>query len=247
MPWVEAAEPVVEEVHDEFELEQEAEFAAPVSDSYTVGQPSAVEGSHEFTFEKVSDEVLEEPQPEVTSAFEFDPVVPAAPAAPVVEEPAAFEPEPEPEPVAAAPTFEPAPPPPPAVTVPAAAPAGAGGQFAAPLGTGRRWGGNDADLPVEVAEDERRLHNDARRFARLLVSEIKLYNEPKVKEGRSKSDIYERLREDIDRSREMYEKRVAPPVAARHDYFHQELVNTLAEGDPSKLGAAYPGASLSAN
>jgi hypothetical protein len=119
------------------------------------------------------------------------------------------------------------------------------GQFAAPLGA-RRWGSVDADLPIEVAEDERRLHNDARRFARLLVSEIKLYNEQKVKEGRSQGNLYERLREDIDRSRQMYDKRVAPPVAARYDYFHQELVNTLAEGDPNKLGEGYPGSSVSA-
>lgn len=120
-------------------------------------------------------------------------------------------------------------------------------QYAAPLGGTRRYGIAEPELPIEVGEEERRLHNDARRFARLLVSEIKLYNEPKVKEGRSKSDIYDRLRDDIDRSRQMYEKRVAPPVAARHDYFHQELVNTLAEGDPAKLGSSYPGASVSAN
>ncbi|HEX7996974.1 MAG TPA: hypothetical protein VF528_01055 [Pyrinomonadaceae bacterium] len=118
--------------------------------------------------------------------------------------------------------------------------------FVAPLGgTARRWGRDEA-LPIEVPEDEKRLHNDARRFARLLVSEIKLYNEQKVQEGRSQGDIYERLREDIDRSRQMYDKRVAPPVAARYDYFHQELVNTLAEGDAGKLGNDYPGASPSA-
>ncbi|HEX8653264.1 MAG TPA: hypothetical protein VF708_20790 [Pyrinomonadaceae bacterium] len=119
-------------------------------------------------------------------------------------------------------------------------------QFSAPLGTARRYGSSDAELPVDVSDEERRLHNDARRFARLLVSEIKLYNEQKVKEGRSQGNIYERLREDIDRSRQMYDKRVAPPVAARYDYFHQELVNTLAEGDPSKLGDTYPGATVSA-
>ncbi|MGB7923768.1 MAG: hypothetical protein WCF57_11040, partial [Pyrinomonadaceae bacterium] len=119
-------------------------------------------------------------------------------------------------------------------------------QFSAPLGTARRYGSTDAELPVDVSDEERRLHNDARRFARLLVSEIKLYNEQKVKEGRSQGNIYERLREDIDRSRQMYDKRVAPPVAARYDYFHQELVNTLAEGDPAKLGDTYPGATASA-
>jgi hypothetical protein len=133
----------------------------------------------------------------------------------------------------------------PPITQPQAAPA-ATGQFSAPLGTSRRYGAADMDLPIEVAEDERRLHNDARRFARLLVSEIKLYNEQKVKEGRSQGNLYERLREDIDRSRQMYDKRVAPPVAARYDYFHQELINTLAEGDPNKLGEGYPGSTVSA-
>ncbi len=105
-----------------------------------------------------------------------------------------------------------------------------------------RFSDRNVDLPIEVGEEERRLHNDARRFARLLVSEIKLYNEQKVKEGREGRDLYERLREAIDRSREMYDKRVQPPVAAKFDYFHYELVSTLAEGEETKLGGSYPGA-----
>lgn len=112
---------------------------------------------------------------------------------------------------------------------------------------GRRRFGADADLPVDVSsEEERRLHNDARRFARLLVSEIKLYNEQKVDEGRMQHDLYDRLREYIDRSREMYDKRVKPEVATKYDYFHHELVNTLAGGDEAKLGETYPGATVSA-
>ena len=100
------------------------------------------------------------------------------------------------------------------------------------------------DLPIDVPEEERRLHNDARRFARLLVSEIKLYNEKKVLEGRQAHDLYDRLREAIDRSREMYDKRVQPPVAARFDYFHYELLNSLAEGDVARFGSGYPGATV---
>jgi hypothetical protein len=120
-------------------------------------------------------------------------------------------------------------------------------EVTAPATTPRRRYGQDVDLPVEVASDEeRRLHNDARRFARLLVSEIKLYNEQKVVEGRSQGDLYQRLREYIDRSREMYDKRVKAEVAQRYDYFHNELVSTLAEGDEAKLGSAYPGATVSA-
>jgi hypothetical protein len=117
----------------------------------------------------------------------------------------------------------------------------------APAATPRRRYGADVELPIEVAsEEERRLHNDARRFARLLVSEIKLYNEQKVSEGRTQGDLYGRLREYIDRSREMYDKRVKPEVAGRYDYFHHEIVSTLAEGDEAKLGSAYPGATVSA-
>jgi hypothetical protein len=100
------------------------------------------------------------------------------------------------------------------------------------------------DLPIDVPEEERRIHNDARRFARLLVSEIKLYNEKKVMEGRQAHDLYERLQEAIDRSREMYDKRVQPPVAAKFDYFHYELLNSLAEGNIERLGPSYPGASV---
>lgn len=117
----------------------------------------------------------------------------------------------------------------------------------APAATPRRRYGAEVELPVEVAsEEERRLHTDARRFARLLVSEIKLYNEQKVADGRSQGDLYQRLREYIDRSREMYDKRVKPEVAQRYDYFHHELVSTLAEGDQAKLGSTYPGATVSA-
>ena len=157
--------------------------------------------------------------------------------------------------LASEPVSEPAMPAMPSMIAPApAAPAfvpmapGSAAQYSTPLGSKRRRSAiAEPDLPIEVGEEERRLHNDARRFARLLVSEIKLYNEKKVKEGRNQSDIYDRLRDDIERSREMYAKRVAPPVAARHDYFHQELVNTLAEGDSAKLGSGYPGASVAMN
>jgi hypothetical protein len=94
---------------------------------------------------------------------------------------------------------------------------------------------------VPGSETEQRAHNDARRFARLLVSEIKLYNAAKVNDGRRNFDLYERLKDEIDRSRKVYDKRVSPTVAARFDYFYDELVQTLAEGDPAKLGQDCPG------
>ncbi len=76
----------------------------------------------------------------------------------------------------------------------------------------------------------------ARRYARLLVSEIKLYNEGAVRVGREKRDLLARLAMEIDRARRLYEERVSPAVAARGLYFQQELVQTLADGDPGLLG-----------
>jgi hypothetical protein len=78
----------------------------------------------------------------------------------------------------------------------------------------------------------------ARRYAKLLVSEIKLYNESAVRLGREKRDLMNRLRPEIDRARKLYEERVSPTVAARGSYFQQELVQTLADGDPALLGSS---------
>lgn len=86
------------------------------------------------------------------------------------------------------------------------------------------------------ADDPQRAVDDARRIARLLVSEIKLYNEKKVAEGRAAGDLYERLKDDIERSRQVYSERTPEHVRASSDFFHEELVRILAEGRPEALG-----------
>jgi len=87
--------------------------------------------------------------------------------------------------------------------------------------------------PTPGASDD---DEGARRYARLLVSEIKLYNESAVQVGRQKRDIAERLRAEIARARRLYEDRVPPEVRARRDYFDEELVQTLAGGEAALLG-----------
>ena len=87
-----------------------------------------------------------------------------------------------------------------------------------------------------VSPEEQKAHEDAKRFARLVVSEIKLYNEAKVNEGRRNKDLYERLKEDIERGRQMYSDRVAAGVRESTNYFFDELVRILAGGDATALG-----------
>ncbi len=75
----------------------------------------------------------------------------------------------------------------------------------------------------------------ARRYARLLVSEIKLYHESDVLAGRRARDLASRLGGEISRARVLYDQRVPPHVRQRADYFHDELVRTLADGDSTLL------------
>jgi hypothetical protein len=87
-----------------------------------------------------------------------------------------------------------------------------------------------------LSPEEQKSHDDAKRFARLVVSEIKLYNEAKVNEGRKNKDLYERLKEDIERGRQMYSDRVPANVRDSTNYFYDELVRILAGGDAGALG-----------
>jgi hypothetical protein len=85
-------------------------------------------------------------------------------------------------------------------------------------------------------DDEGKRHDEARRFARLLVSEIKLYNESKVDQGRANRDLYDRMKDDIDRSRQMYDERIAEDIRKVSNYFYDELVRILADGNAEALG-----------
>jgi hypothetical protein len=95
-----------------------------------------------------------------------------------------------------------------------------------------------SDVAVPAGDEE--LHKKAKRFAKLLVDEIKLYNQAKVTEGRSHNDLYDRLKDDIEKSRAMYDKRYASTSVGSARYFDQELVRILAENDVAKLGANFP-------
>jgi hypothetical protein len=76
----------------------------------------------------------------------------------------------------------------------------------------------------------------AKRYARLLVSEIKLYHEAAVLVGRRERDLLTRLGGEIARARVLYEQRV-PDARRGTDHFHNELVRTLANGDAGLLEA----------
>jgi hypothetical protein len=97
-----------------------------------------------------------------------------------------------------------------------------------------------ATAPAESVADEEELHKKARRFAKLLVDEIVLYNQRKVAEGRQNHDLYDRLKDDIEKSRATYEKRYAQTSVTKRDYFTQALIAGLADHNVILLGGNFP-------
>lgn len=90
--------------------------------------------------------------------------------------------------------------------------------------------------PNAASIEEQEIHKKAQRFARLLVDEVKLYNQAKVAEGRKHKDLYDRLKDAIEKSRATYQKRYGNTVAASGNYFQHEVVRSLAEDDVSIMG-----------
>ena len=76
----------------------------------------------------------------------------------------------------------------------------------------------------------------ALRTARLLVAEIRLFHEPAVNEGRRHRNLLSRLAPEIEKARQAYNEQVPAGVRSHTDYFHQELIRTLAGGDATLLG-----------
>lgn len=221
-----ATEYVEPAVEDEAEIWEEDDEPTAISRGVVAEPP-------ELAFEEAAGQ----------QTVQLDSLPPVAPPAPEFEaeaEVSGFEIEPEP-------PAAPVPPPPLKVAPPVAAPAPA--KPSPPAGSTEVRPPDDLEGPglafsskplaagietdVLSAGDEA-LHEEARRLARLLVSEIKLYNEEVIEEGRMAGNIYSRLREDIDRSRQMYDERIDPRI--QEDYFYQELVQRLAGGDPKLLG-----------
>jgi hypothetical protein len=167
--------------------------------------------------EEAAAEVHAEVEVVEPAALEPEPILPAPPVEVFMEPPEPVAPvvEPEPLPPVVEPPVEVAPPPPP--------PAPAGFDVS------------------QLSEAEQKVHKDAKRFAKLLVSEIELYNKTKVADGRKNHDLYKRLKSDVDRSRQTFDKRFGKALSKQVDYLHEELVRTLAANDPTALGPEYPG------
>lgn len=95
-----------------------------------------------------------------------------------------------------------------------------------------------AMAPLEEPRAEDRALEDARRFARLVATEIRLYNEEDVLLGRRHRDLASRLADSIERGRQSFSKRFPALGEGGLDILRDAYVQVLAGGDPSLLPPA---------
>jgi hypothetical protein len=108
-----------------------------------------------------------------------------------------------------------------------------------PIGHAESMAASATSPVAAISPEDQEVHRKAQRFARLLVDEVKLYNQAKVAEGRKNKDLYDRLKDAIEKSRATYQKRYGNTVAASANYFQHEIIRSLAEDDLSIMGANF--------
>ncbi len=86
-----------------------------------------------------------------------------------------------------------------------------------------------------LAPQESLRRNEARRFAKLVATDIRLYNEEAVVLGRRDRDLFRRLAEQIERGRETFDRRFPELGAPGQSLLHQAFVEILAGGDEDLL------------
>lgn len=88
------------------------------------------------------------------------------------------------------------------------------------------------DLPGAVLDMEgaQGLILEARRIARLIISEIKLYNQDKIEKLESREEVLKTLKMDLMRGKEHYNSRIAGRLPIVPDYFNETVDEILLAG-----------------
>ena len=92
----------------------------------------------------------------------------------------------------------------------------------------------EIDEVPEVAEEDAELAA-ARRFAKLVATDIRLYNEDAVILGRREKDLADRLGDQLGRGKETFLKRHGAMGAPALEILHAAFVEVLAAGDEDLL------------
>ena len=84
----------------------------------------------------------------------------------------------------------------------------------------------ECDIPKVEAADPAAVEK-ARRFARIIVSDIALYNQETVIQGLKNDTFFELLKGDIEEGREIYDNRVPEKIRGQKDYYQEAFDNFI--------------------
>ncbi len=72
------------------------------------------------------------------------------------------------------------------------------------------------------------LHDAAQRLARIIISDIALYNQKNVEEGLRQGNFTEALKSELEEGKKLYRERVSPEILNSTNYFEtavQEFIS----------------------
>jgi hypothetical protein len=92
-----------------------------------------------------------------------------------------------------------------------------------------------------LGKSDQAVHLRAQRFARSSVAQILLSKPEAIQRGRASSNLYATLKEEIDEGRDAFRRQFFESCPSMVDYFHLEIVRTLAQDESRALGPDYPG------
>lgn len=81
--------------------------------------------------------------------------------------------------------------------------------------------------PPEVSDA---VVNEAKRIARLVISEIKLYNQDKIARAKTRREVLDLLKNDLIKGKQHYNSRVGSKLPAGPDYFMETVKEILLAG-----------------
>ncbi len=84
----------------------------------------------------------------------------------------------------------------------------------------------EGDIP-SVDESDPRAVEKAKRFARIIVSDIALYNQETVSTGIRNGNFFELLKEDVEEGRRLYENRVPETIRRKKDFYQEAFDNFI--------------------
>ena len=69
--------------------------------------------------------------------------------------------------------------------------------------------------------------DEAKRLARTILSDILMYNQPKVKEGIEKDSLFEILAEELTEGRKYYDSMVEETLRQNTNFFNEAVADIL--------------------